>query len=225
MLRKLFTLIGLSIFLMTNVQAQCEDCNPAEKEADYYYKHPNFEGQCAQFWEKEDYFLINQKKKTLAVEFPAEGEETIPYLMRIANNKKLKLKTIDVLFIQEALETWAVEKNKIGYEVTASGLGVKMINKGQGVLPEKGKVVKVHYQGYLEDGTKFDSSVDRGQPFEFPLGMGRVIKGWDEGIALLNVGSKAMLRIPPELGYGSRPIGPIPANSILYFEVELLGVE
>ena len=84
--------------------------------------------------------------------------------------------------------------------------------------------VSVHYSGYLLDGTKFDSSHDRGEPITFPIGQGRVIKGWDEGISLLKVGGKAKLIIPPDLGYGDRAIGPIPPGSILIFDVELVDI-
>jgi len=95
---------------------------------------------------------------------------------------------------------------------------------GSGDSPTIGDKVKVHYTGTLEDGSKFDSSKDRDRPFDFPLGAGRVIKGWDEGIATMRVGGKRKLIIPPELGYGSRGVGPIPANSTLIFEVELLDI-
>ena len=117
--------------------------------------------------------------------------------------------------------------NKIskGSKKTSSGLMYKMEKKGSGDNAKAGDVVSVHYTGYLPDGTKFDSSVDRGEPIEFPLGQGRVIKGWDEGISLLNIGAKATLIIPPNLGYGSRAMGPIPANSILIFEVELVDIK
>lgn len=107
---------------------------------------------------------------------------------------------------------------------TASGLQYWDLTTGSGAVAEPGKIVQVHYTGWLADGTKFDSSVDRGQPFEFPLGAGRVIKGWDEGVAGMKVGGKRQLHIPPNLGYGSRPMGPIPPNSSLIFDVELLGV-
>ena len=78
------------------------------------------------------------------------------------------------------------------------------MEEGDGEKPESGQTVSVHYSGYLVDGTKFDSSHDRNKPFEFPLGKRKVIKGWDEGVALLNVGSKAKFIIPPKLGYGTR---------------------
>jgi FKBP-type peptidyl-prolyl cis-trans isomerase len=88
-----------------------------------------------------------------------------------------------------------------------------------------GKTVSVHYTGTLTDGTKFDSSVDRGEPFEFALGAGQVIKGWDQGVAGMKVGGKRKLVIPPSLGYGSQANGKISANSTLIFEIELLAVK
>jgi FKBP-type peptidyl-prolyl cis-trans isomerase len=96
---------------------------------------------------------------------------------------------------------------------------------GTGAEAQPGKTVFVHYTGWLLDGTKFDSSKDRGQPFSFPLGGGRVIKGWDEGVAGMRVGGKRTLVIPPDLGYGARGAGNvIPPNATLKFEVELLDV-
>ena len=108
---------------------------------------------------------------------------------------------------------------------TESGLQYQILAEGPGQKAEAGSFVSVHYTGTLEDGTKFDSSLDRGEPIIFPLGQGRVIPGWDEGIALLNVGGKARLIIPPELGYGERGAsGVIPPNATLIFEVELVDV-
>lgn len=118
-----------------------------------------------------------------------------------------------------------VEKNNITTQPTETGLYVVVEEEGSGPRPQKGDKVKVHYTGMLLDGTRFDSSVDRGQPFEFPLGMGRVIKGWDEGIAMLNVGSKARLIIPSSLGYGERGAGKdIGPYAPLIFDVELLDI-
>ena len=109
---------------------------------------------------------------------------------------------------------------------TESGLAYFMIKEGEGVQAEVGKTVSVHYTGKLIDGTKFDSSLDRGQPIDFPLGQGRVIPGWDEGIALLKVGGKATLIIPPHLAYGERGAGGIiPPNATLIFDVELVDVK
>jgi len=108
---------------------------------------------------------------------------------------------------------------------TPSGLQYWDIVVGTGATAVAGKPVKVHYTGWLTDGKKFDSSLDRGQPFEFPLGAGRVIKGWDEGVAGMKVGGKRQLRIPPDLGYGGRGAGGlIPPNATLIFDVELIDV-
>jgi FKBP-type peptidyl-prolyl cis-trans isomerase FkpA len=108
---------------------------------------------------------------------------------------------------------------------TPSGLQYWNIVVGTGATAVAGKPVTVHYTGWLTDGKKFDSSVDRGQPFTFPLGAGKVIKGWDEGVGGMKVGGKRQLRIPPELGYGARGAGGvIPPNATLIFDVELLDV-
>jgi ketosteroid isomerase-like protein len=113
-----------------------------------------------------------------------------------------------------------------GEIVTPSGLKYEDIVVGDGESPKPGQMVTVHYTGTLENGTKFDSSLDRGQPFSFQIGAGRVIKGWDEGVMTMKVGGKRKLIIPPELGYGARGAGGvIPPNAVLIFEVELLSVK
>ena len=106
-----------------------------------------------------------------------------------------------------------------------SGLKIKINVEGDGEIPKQGQAVVVHYHGTLEDGTKFDSSFERNNPFTFLVGMGKVIKGWDEAFMDMKVGTHATLTIPPELGYENRSMGPIPPNSTLIFDVELLEVK
>jgi FKBP-type peptidyl-prolyl cis-trans isomerase len=112
-------------------------------------------------------------------------------------------------------------------KVITTNSGLKYIDQkeGSGEAAKAGDKVQVHYTGWLKDGTKFDSSRDRGRPFQFPLGAGRVIKGWDEGIAGLKVGGQRKLMIPPELAYGNRRVGTIPPNSELIFDVELIKID
>ena len=114
-----------------------------------------------------------------------------------------------------------------GSEVTTkTGLKYVDIKEGDGPSPQQGQRVSVHYTGTLENGTKFDSSVDKGQPFEFTIGKGEVIKGWDEGFLTMKVGGKRKLIIPANLGYGPQGRPPkIPGNSTLIFDVELLGIK
>ena len=113
---------------------------------------------------------------------------------------------------------------------TSTGLQFEDTREGQGGSPTKGQTCEMHYTGWLwldgKKGEKFDSSVDRGRPFTFPIGAGRVIKGWDEGVATMKIGGARTLLIPPGLGYGANGAGGvIPPNATLLFEVELLGVK
>jgi len=123
------------------------------------------------------------------------------------------------------------KKGESKMQKTPSGLQYEDVKVGTGAQPKTGQTCVMHYTGWLWEsgakGKKFDSSVDRGQPLEFPLGQGRVIKGWDEGIATMKVGGKRTLLIPPTLGYGARGTGGglIPPNATLLFEVELLGIK
>jgi len=127
---------------------------------------------------------------------------------------------------EKAKREAALDKIAAGFESTDSGLRYQIIQKGNGAKAEKGKTVSVHYKGQLPDGTVFDSSYKRNQPIDFPLGMGQVIAGWDEGISLLKVGDKARFVIPSDLGYGSRGAGGvIPPDATLIFDVELFNVK
>ena len=125
-----------------------------------------------------------------------------------------------------ALPVLAAEKKGKKMITTASGLKYVDLVEGTGKSPVKGKVVTVHYTGTLDNGKKFDSSVDRREPFSFVIGVGQVIKGWDEGVMGMKVGGKRQLIIPANLGYGARGAGGvIPPNATLQFDVELLGVQ
>ena len=119
----------------------------------------------------------------------------------------------------------AQEKKEEKEIKTKSGLKYVELKEGAGEMPKEGDLVQVHYTGWLTDGKKFDSSVDRKEPFVFPIGKGKVIKGWDEGVMTMKVGGKRKLIIPPELGYGQRGAGDvIPPGATLIFEVELLKI-
>lgn len=125
-----------------------------------------------------------------------------------------------------ALPVHAAEKRTQAMMTTASGLKYVDLVVGKGASPVRGKQVTVHYTGTLENGTKFDSSVDRRQPFSFVIGVGQVIKGWDEGVMGMKVGGKRKLVIPSSLGYGARGAGGvIPPHATLLFDVELLDVQ
>ena len=113
--------------------------------------------------------------------------------------------------------------NKMAEKITDSGLKYEDLVEGSGAVAEAGQTVSVHYTGWLTDGSKFDSSVDRNQPFRFLLGKGQVIRGWDEGVQGMKIGGKRKLTIPPQLGYGAAGAGGvIPPNATLVFDVELL---
>lgn len=202
--------------------AQCEKCDTTVY--DYCYFNAEIDGLCAGFKAESSEFTLFSGKKSKVI--PVVKNDSVGYYVSLTKNKALKISALELLFIQQALTDWRSAERDLGMEFTASGLGVKIIQQGDGEQPKVGQKVKVHYKGTLEDGTVFDNSYDRGQPIDFPLGQGRVIKGWDEGIALLNVGTKALFKIPSELGYGARGAGGvIPPNATLYFEVELVGIE
>jgi len=127
-----------------------------------------------------------------------------------------------------ATEVKVEKKNDGTGQEVVTPTGLKYVDHviGTGASPKKGQQVSVHYTGRLTDGKTFDSSVDRGQPFQFQIGAGQVIRGWDEGIATIKVGGKRTLTIPPDLGYGAAGFpGAIPPNATLIFDVELLGIQ
>jgi len=132
---------------------------------------------------------------------------------------------IVTLKMQEGSEPTGTKSTE-SFITTSSGLRFEDVVVGAGETPKQGQKVVVHYTGTLTNGKKFDSSKDRGTPFKFTLGVGQVIKGWDEGLSTMKVGGKRNLVIPSQLAYGPRAVGDvIPANATLNFEVELLGVE
>lgn len=225
--------VQLFIFMMLNLwvnitYAQKCECKINGKSPDYVYQNEAMQGYCVMFFDKQTQFYLCRDctpKNQVALNFP-QNLEIKNYIEWLNVNKKAKISATESILMYEGLKQWEKAKKMLGFQTTASGLGYKILQQGNGKKPEKGKNVKVHYKGTLEDGTVFDSSYDRGQPFEFPLGMGRVIKGWDEGIPLFNVGGKGILKIPAELGYGSAGAGNIiPPNATLIFEVEIISAD
>lgn len=135
-----------------------------------------------------------------------------------------KVTFIIILFSIVALSPFLLAAEEAPTQ-TASGLKYVVLKEGNGLSPKKGQSVVVHYTGWLTDGKKFDSSVDRGEPFAFRVGVGQVIRGWDEGVLSMKVGEKRKFTIPPKLAYGARGAGGlIPPNATLVFEVELLAL-
>lgn len=132
---------------------------------------------------------------------------------------------MEIELVEIAEPQVATEVDEEDYTTTESGLKYYDLQKGTGDAPTEGQTVAVHYTGWLEDGTQFDSSIERGQPFTFVLGTGSVIAGWDEGVASMKVGGKRQLVIPADLGYGESGSGSIPPSATLIFEVELLEIQ
>jgi len=171
-----------------------------------------------------NFFPINMHKKLIAT--------AIVFLLLLSfshelNGQTKRSKTAPRKTVRTVKrKTITVVKSSAAATTTASGLTYLITHKGAGRLPKKGETVAVHYTGMLTNGVKFDSSRDRGEPIAFELGAGRVIKGWDEGIARLHVGDQAIFVIPPQLGYGAEgePRGGIPPDATLIFIVELVEV-
>ena len=151
----------------------------------------------------------------------AYGETGIGF---IPPNTDLKV-IVELLEVKDRVvaEMWKVDSTL--FKTTASGLKYAIISQGEGPAVEANKVVTVHYSGYLQDGTMFDSSVERDEPIMFVVGQGQVIPGWDEGMQLLKKGDKARFVIPPKLGYGETSLEKIPANSTLIFDTEIIEVK
>ncbi len=185
-------------------------------------------GDSATFWVSADSMF----KGGTMPEFLKAGDE-IKYEVKIESvmtqeeyelAKQEEMEKTKEVYAQE-IEKYASE-NGLDVQQTTSGLYYVITQEGEGSFPETGQTVSVHYTGKLIDGKVFDSSVDRGQPIDFPLGVGQVIPGWDEGIALLKKGSKGTLIIPPYLAYGESGAGNIiPPNAILVFDVELVDIQ
>ncbi len=150
-----------------------------------------------------------------------EIQQLLTALDETYRNEQMKLAEAAAASAKAAGQAYLDENaKKEGVTVTESGLQYEVLQAAEGAKPAATDTVKVHYTGTLTDGTKFDSSVDRGEPIEFPLN--RVIPGWTEGVQLMSVGSKFRFTIPSELAYGERDMGTIPPNSVIVFEVELM---
>ncbi|MHC1707628.1 MAG: FKBP-type peptidyl-prolyl cis-trans isomerase [Bacteroidales bacterium] len=191
----LFVVSGDSLFLKTFRVKSLPKYCPPNSEVSFYVK-----------------MLKKQPKDEFQKEMQAKFEED--------NKKSMILAAKEDSIIKDYLK-----KNNLKAEATTSGLYVVEVVKGMGVKAEPGKQVTVQYTGKLMDGTVFDSSVGKAEPFSFPLGKNKVIRGWEEGIAKMNKGGKAILLIPSKLGYGASSVGKIPSDSILIFEVELINVQ
>ena len=142
----------------------------------------------------------------------------------IPPNTDLKV-IVELLEVKDrvVVEMWKVDSTL--FKTTASGVNYAIITQGEGPVVEAGKIITVHYSGYLQDGTMFDSSVERDEPIKFVVGQGQVVPGWDEGLQLLKKGDKARFIIPPKLGYGEMVLEKIPANSTLIFDTEVIDVK
>ena len=167
--------------------------------------------------------ILNNSSKTevIAAELK-QNEATMATMVADTQKRQDDSKVIAMDLDSETKENTINMENAV---TTPSGLKYIDIKEGDGATPSRGQTVVVHYTGTLEDGTKFDSSRDRGTPFSFKIGVGQVIKGWDEGVGTMKVGGRRTLIIPAELGYGARGAGGvIPPNATLVFDVELLKI-
>jgi hypothetical protein len=241
-MRKGFLTLNLMLFGAFLLKAQCDGCQPiAGTSIDYCHHEADIAKCSAQFSQdtKTFYYQNNNRKKDRLMQFQLPEGDNVPstsYLLGLDPDHKLKLSASDLLFVEHAVTQWQQMEGirlwspavvNSGYTILPSGLAYKPLVIGKGKIPETGKRVNVHYTGYLENGKKFDSSLDRKQSFQFTLGLGQVIKGWDEGLSIMTVGSRYLLRIPPALGYGAAGAGggAIPPHSTLFFDVQLISAE
>ena len=174
-------------------------------------------------WEKGISTMQTGGKRQMVI--PPElafGEEGAGEMVPPNSTLIAEIELLAVIPVPEAVAQTEVAEED--YEVTESGLKYYDIEPGEGISPQAGQQVLIHYTGWLTDGTIFDNSIDRGLPLAFALGAGQMIPGFDEGVATMKVGGKRQLVIPPELAYGDQEQGPVPANSTLIFEAELMYV-
>ncbi len=228
-MRFLTTLLA-TLLLATTLSAQ-----------DYTHTNEQFEDMSAEFTAMEKTFTMKLGDKELMLMKPASYQmpDMIAFIDKVNQSLDKPMTAKQLLFAIDALQNWQMKEpqlantkvideyvNEKGFEKHESGVYYKVEKQGDGAKPEAGQTVTVHYKGYLPDGTKFDSSYDRNQPFSFQLGQGRVIQGWDKGIPIFNVGGKGTLLVPSELGYGPRGAGAkIPPNAVLLFDIEVLDVQ
>lgn len=237
-LRTFLSLLLLAAALPAAATAQCEGCAPVPAESiDFCYQSADCPGCCASFSHGVNYFHLQNPANA---KFSALRKINLPlvrnnaWLLSLQNDKAVRATAEELLFLRDALASWEVVDALYHWDTVAlaqgwtlrpSGLAWRMIRKGTGKMPQNGKAVRLHYTGWLPDGTEFDSSVNQHQAYSFVPGNREVISGWEEAVILFPVGSHVLLRIPPALAYGSRPHGSIPANSILYFKVHILSTE
>lgn len=219
-----FLLLSGALVIVGRTQLLGQSLAPSKP--DYVFSSAELPGKTVSFALKDTAtfsYVAKAGKKPVLLPLP-KGLSLTNTLKVIRANKSLKAD--DAVLIQQALVAWDSARADIGYTVTKSGLRYKITSRGSGKLPEVGKQITVHYRGYLASGKEFDGSIKRGQPLSFPLGQRQVIAGWDEGLQLFPVGSKGTLKVPPGLGYGAREIpNLIPANSTLYFDIEVVAAD